>query len=87
MIYTLTLNPAIDRELTVEEIEFDKVLSALEARIDFGVITSYSIHYTKLYDKEVEEKLPEVAAKLGEDLMWTNEAEEVLIEKFWQKPE
>ena len=36
MIYTLTLNPAIDRELTVEEIEFDKVLSALEARIDFG---------------------------------------------------
>ena len=37
--------------------------------------------------KEVEEKLPEVASKLGEDLMWTNEAEEVLIEKFWQKPE
>ncbi len=36
MIYTLTLNPAIDRELTVEEIEFDKVLSTLEARIDFG---------------------------------------------------
>jgi threonine dehydrogenase-like Zn-dependent dehydrogenase len=37
--------------------------------------------------KEVEEKLPEVAAKLGEDLMWTNEAEEALIEKFWKKPE
>jgi threonine dehydrogenase-like Zn-dependent dehydrogenase len=37
--------------------------------------------------KEVEEKLPEVASKLGEDLMWTNEAEEALIEKFWQKPE
>jgi len=37
--------------------------------------------------KEVEEKLPEVAAKLGEDLMWTNEAEETLIEKFWKKPE
>ena len=36
MIYTLTLNPAIDRELTVEEIEYDKVLTALEARIDFG---------------------------------------------------
>ena len=36
MIYTLTLNPAIDRELTVEEIEYDRVLSALEARIDFG---------------------------------------------------
>ena len=37
--------------------------------------------------KEVEEKLPEVASKLGEDLMWTNEAEEALIEKFWQTPE
>ena len=36
MIYTLTLNPAIDRELTVEEIEYDKVLSALETRVDFG---------------------------------------------------
>ena len=36
MIYTLTLNPAIDRELTVEEIEYDKVLSAMEARVDLG---------------------------------------------------
>jgi threonine dehydrogenase-like Zn-dependent dehydrogenase len=37
--------------------------------------------------KEVKEKLPEVAAKLGEDLMWNNEAEEALIEQFWKKPE
>ena len=36
--------------------------------------------------KELRERLPEVAEKLGEDLMWTNEAEEVLIEKMWQKP-
>jgi len=36
--------------------------------------------------KELSERLPEVAAKLGEDLMWTNEAEEVLIEKLWEKP-
>lgn len=36
--------------------------------------------------KELRERLPEVAAKLGEDLMWTNEAEEVLIEKMWEKP-
>jgi threonine dehydrogenase-like Zn-dependent dehydrogenase len=35
---------------------------------------------------ELKERLPEVAAKLGEDLMWTNEAEEVLIEKMWEKP-
>ena len=36
--------------------------------------------------KELEQRLPEVAAKLGEDRMWTNEAEEVLIEKLWEVP-
>ena len=36
--------------------------------------------------KELKERLPDVAEKLGEDLMWTNEAEEVLIEKMWEKP-
>ena len=36
MIYTLTLNPAIDRELTVDKVEYDKVLTALEARVDLG---------------------------------------------------
>jgi threonine dehydrogenase-like Zn-dependent dehydrogenase len=36
--------------------------------------------------KELRERLPEVAEKLGEDLMWTNEAEEVLIEKMWERP-
>ena len=36
MIYTLTLNPAVDRELTVPAMEFDSVLRAAEARIDFG---------------------------------------------------
>ncbi len=36
--------------------------------------------------KELKERLPEVAEKLGEDLMWTNEAEEALIEKLWERP-
>lgn len=36
MIYTLTLNPAVDRELTVPAMEFDSVLRATESRIDFG---------------------------------------------------
>lgn len=36
MIYTLTLNPAIDRELTVPQVEFDSVLRASESRVDFG---------------------------------------------------
>ncbi len=36
MIYTVTLNPAVDRELTVPQIEFDSVLRASESRVDFG---------------------------------------------------
>ncbi len=36
MIYTLTLNPAVDRELTVPAMEFNSVLRASESRIDFG---------------------------------------------------
>jgi 1-phosphofructokinase family hexose kinase len=36
MIYTLTLNPAVDRELTVPVVEFDAVLRAIDARVDFG---------------------------------------------------
>lgn len=36
MIYTVTLNPAVDRELTVLAIEFDTVLRALEWRVDTG---------------------------------------------------
>jgi 1-phosphofructokinase family hexose kinase len=36
MIYTLTLNPAVDRELTVPEVEFNSVLRASESRVDFG---------------------------------------------------
>ncbi|CAG1007705.1 partial 1-phosphofructokinase, partial [Anaerolineales bacterium] len=36
MIYTLTPNPAVDRELAVPAMEFDSVLRATESRIDFG---------------------------------------------------
>jgi len=36
MIYTLTLNPALDRELTVPKIEFDDVLRANMLRVDYG---------------------------------------------------
>ena len=36
--------------------------------------------------KELKERLPEVAARLGDDSKWTNEAEEVLIEMLWKKP-
>jgi 1-phosphofructokinase family hexose kinase len=36
MIYTLTLNPALDRELTVPDLVFDQVLRATALRIDYG---------------------------------------------------
>lgn len=36
MIYTLTLNPAVDRELTVHAIEYDSVLRASRSQVDFG---------------------------------------------------
>jgi 1-phosphofructokinase family hexose kinase len=36
MIYTVTLNPAVDRELQVPAIEFDSVLRAIDWRVDYG---------------------------------------------------
>jgi 1-phosphofructokinase family hexose kinase len=36
MIYTLTLNPALDRELTVHNLLFDEVLRATATRVDYG---------------------------------------------------
>jgi len=36
MIFTLILNPAVDRELTVPAVEFDTVLRAVKAQVDFG---------------------------------------------------
>ena len=36
---------------------------------------------------ELKEKLPDVAEKLGEGDLWTNKAEQALIDKFWTAPE
>lgn len=35
-IFTVTLNPAVDRELTVPKIAYDTVLRSTESRVDFG---------------------------------------------------
>lgn len=35
-IYTVTLNPAVDRELTVRKMAYDTVLRSSESRVDYG---------------------------------------------------
>ena len=66
----------------------EAIQSVMDGRYPGKVVVFPQIRNLPLMSlKEVEEKLPEVASKLGEDLMWTNEAEEALIEKFWHRPE
>ena len=66
----------------------DAIQSVMDSKYPGKVVIFPQIHDLPLMSlKELEEQLPEVASKLGEDLMWTNEAEEALIEKFWKKPE
>ena len=65
----------------------EAIESVIEGKYPGKVVIFPQIHNLPLTGlKELKERLPEVAAKLGEDLMWTNEAEEVLIEKLWERP-
>jgi len=65
----------------------DAIQSVMDSKYPGKVVIFPQIHNLPLMSlKELKDTLPEVAEKLGEDLMWTNEAEEALIEKFWQEP-
>ena len=65
----------------------DAIQSVMDSSYPGKVVIFPQIHNLPLTSlKELNDRLPEVASKLGEDLMWTNEAEEALIEKFWQEP-
>ena len=65
----------------------DAIQSVMDSRYPGKVVIFPQIHDLPLTSlKELPDRLPEVAAKLGEDMMWTNEAEEALIEKFWKEP-
>lgn len=65
----------------------DAIQSVMEGRYPGKVVIFPQIHNLPLTGlKELSERLPEVAEKLGEDRMWTMEAEEVLIETLWEKP-
>jgi hypothetical protein len=65
----------------------EAIQSVMDGRFPGKVVVFPQIRNLPLMGlSELQEKLPEVAAKLGKDLMWTNEAEAALIEKFWVKP-
>ncbi len=65
----------------------EAIESVIEGKYPGKVVIFPQLHNLPLTGlKELKERLPEVAEKLGDDLMWTNEAEEVLIEKLWEKP-
>ena len=63
------------------------IQSVIEGKYPGKVVIFPQIHNLPLTGlNELSERMPDVAAKLGEDQMWTNEAEEVLIEKMWERP-
>ncbi len=65
----------------------EAIQSVMDSKYPGKVVIFPQIHNLPLTSlKELRERLPEVAQKLGPDGMWTNEAEEALIEKLWQKP-
>jgi L-sorbose 1-phosphate reductase len=65
----------------------DAIQSVMDSRYPGKVVIFPQIHNLPLTSlKELKERLPDVAAKLGEDMMWTTDAEEALIEKFWEEP-
>ncbi len=64
----------------------DAIQSVMDSKYPGKVVIFPQIHNLPLTSlKELQDRIPEVAAQLGEDMMWTNKAEEVLIEKFWQE--
>jgi threonine dehydrogenase-like Zn-dependent dehydrogenase len=66
----------------------EAIESVIEGKYPGKVVIFPQIHNLPLTGlKELRDRLPQVAEKLGEDLMWTNEAEEALIEAMWDRPE
>lgn len=69
----------------------ETVPEAIQAVID-GTYPGKIVVFPQIHDlplmglDELEEKLPEVAEKLGPGHVWTDEAEQVLIEKYWEPP-
>jgi threonine dehydrogenase-like Zn-dependent dehydrogenase len=70
------------------ECAIDAFHAVIESRYPGKIVLFPQIHNLELVGlKELSGRLPQVAAQLGEDLMWTNAAEEALIEALWEKPQ
>jgi threonine dehydrogenase-like Zn-dependent dehydrogenase len=66
----------------------EAIESVIESKFPGKVVIFPQIHNLPLTSlKELKDRLPDVAAQLGADQMWTNAAEEALIEELWDKPE
>ncbi len=65
----------------------DAIQSVMDSRYPGKVVIFPQIHDLPLTSlKELKDRIPDVAEKLGPDQMWTSAAEAALIEKFWQEP-
>ncbi len=61
--------------------------AVIEGRYPGKIVLFPQIHDLPLTGlRELKERLPEVASCLGENGMWTNAAEEALIEALWRQP-
>ena len=65
----------------------EAIQSVIDGKYPGKVVIFPQLHNLPLLSlKELKERLPQVAACLGEDDMWTNAAEEALIDALWDQP-
>lgn len=64
----------------------EAIQSVMDGRYPGKVVIFPQTRLPLMSLKELAQRLPEVAARLGEDMTWTSDAEEALIEKFWEEP-
>ena len=65
----------------------EAIQAVMEGRFPGKVVVFPQIRNLPLTGlKDLAERLPDVAAKLGEDNLWTREAEQALIENHWERP-
>lgn len=90
MVMTRALEGSLSPERSVAaiggiETAQEAMAAVMEGKYPGKIVIFPQIHGLPLLGlDELVEKLPEVAAKLGPDNVWTEAAEETLIELYWQ---